>query len=167
MTPDLVLYLANLHRPRRAGHTGTPAALADTLMSLSAHDGGNIRTDQLDQLARVASGLTDALIAGRLPLPVAELNALARPATNFVRLIAEPATAVVRLERIELSTEPVALLAGRLVGELAAADLTRIKECARSECTLVFYDPTRSRTQRWHAETPCGQLERQRRHRTR
>jgi hypothetical protein len=36
---------------------------------------------------------------------------------------------------------------------------------ARPECTLAFYDATRSATQRWHAERPCGLRERQRRHR--
>jgi len=83
------------------------------------------------------------------------------------QLIAKPTRAAVRLERSELTARPTAVLAARVAAELGVADLSRIKECARSECRLVFYDDTRSRTQRWHADAPCGRLERQRRHRTR
>jgi hypothetical protein len=32
---------------------------------------------------------------------------------------------------------------------------------------LLFYDSTKSRTRRWHAEDPCGRRERQRAHRMR
>ncbi len=56
-------------------------------------------------------------------------------------------------------------LANRLIEELATLDSTRLRECERPECTLVFYDTTRPGTQRWHAEDPCGWYERQRRRR--
>src|SRR5262249_14363845 len=52
-------------------------------------------------------------------------------------------------------------LARRLIEELAGLDPTRLRRCAREQCGLFFYDSTRSRTQRWHAEDPCGWRERQ------
>jgi predicted RNA-binding Zn ribbon-like protein len=52
-----------------------------------------------------------------------------------------------------------------LVGEFGELEPSRLRRCARPECTLVFYDTTRSATQCWHAERPCGLRERQRRHR--
>lgn len=42
------------------------------------------------------------------------------------------------------------------VDELARCDPGRIKRCRRPECNLLFYDPTRNRNARWHAENPCG-----------
>ena len=53
-----------------------------------------------------------------------------------------------------------AALARRLITELASLDSTRLRKCARPQCTLLFYDTTRSRTRRWHAEDPCGWRER-------
>ncbi len=167
MTPSLFLHLANLHRPRRQGHEagdGDRLAIA-SLCGASAHSGSDAEAD-LDKLSQVASELADAIVAGRVPLPVGNLNTLARAAPSFQHLITKPTRSAVKLERSELPAEPTAVLAARVAAELGLADLTRIKECARSECSLVFYDDTRSRTQRWHAEAPCGRLERQRRHRT-
>lgn len=121
----------------------------------------------LDKLSQVASDLADAIVAGRVPLPVDELNTLTAASLSFPQLVADQTRAAVSLERTELAAGPAAALAARIAAEVGVADLTRIKECARSECRLVFYDGTRSRTRRWHAEAPCGRLERQRRHRTR
>jgi len=131
-----------------------------------AAQSGDGRPD-LDELSQVASDLADAIVARRVPLPVGELNLLAEGCPSFPQLVAEPTRAAVRLERRELIARPTGVLAAHVAAELGAADLSRLKECARSECRLVFYDETRSRTQRWHAEAPCGRLERQRRHRAR
>jgi predicted RNA-binding Zn ribbon-like protein len=49
--------------------------------------------------------------------------------------------------------------ASRAVG----IDLSRLRQCQRKECDLLFFDTTRSRSQRWHAQNPCGWLERQHR----
>ncbi len=168
MTPSLFLHLANLRRPRRKGHEADdrdrlPIAGLPEAVAAQRGDG---RQD-LDELSQVASDLADAIVARHVPLPVSELNMLARRAPSFPQLVAEPTRAAVRLERSELTARPSAVLAARVTDELGVADLSRIKGCARSECRLVFYDETRSRTQRWHADAPCGRLERQRRHRTR
>jgi predicted RNA-binding Zn ribbon-like protein len=61
---------------------------------------------------------------------------------------------------------PAASLARQVALELGEIDVTRLKRCERPACDLVFYDTTRSGTRRWHAESPCGNRERQRRHRT-
>jgi len=166
--PSLFLHLANLRRPRRKGHEADdgdrlPIAGLPEVVAARPDDG---RPD-LDELPQLASDFADAIVARRVPLPVGELNMLAEGCLSFPALVAEPTRAAVRLERSELTSRPTAVLAARVAAELGVADLTRIKECARSECRLVFYDETRSRTQRWHAEAPCGRLERQRRYRAR
>ena len=166
MTPALFVQLANLHRPRRAGYEADDGdrQVLETLSETAGRGGGDA-APEVDRLATVVSNLADAIVAQHVPLPVGKLNALAHAATSFPRLVADPTRLALKLERRESPTDPIAALAARVVTELVAADLTRIKECARDGCTLVFYDDTRSRTRRWHAEAPCGRLERQRRHR--
>ncbi len=61
--------------------------------------------------------------------------------------------------------DPVAGLARRVIEEFDGIDLSRLRQCQRKECDLLFFDMTRSRSQRWHAESPCGWLERQHRRR--
>jgi hypothetical protein len=61
--------------------------------------------------------------------------------------------------------DPVAGLARRVIEELDGIDLSRLRQCQRKERDLLFFDTARSRSQRWHAENPCGWLERQRRRR--
>jgi predicted RNA-binding Zn ribbon-like protein len=56
-------------------------------------------------------------------------------------------------------------LLAAVIRELSELESSRLRRCARPECELVFYDVSRSATQRWHAERPCGVRERQRRHR--
>lgn len=48
------------------------------------------------------------------------------------------------------------LVAARCVIELSQCDLTRLKTCGWPPCELVFYDATRNRSVKWHAEDPCG-----------
>jgi hypothetical protein len=60
--------------------------------------------------------------------------------------------------------QPLPAEVGADVGQI---DPARLKRCERPACDLVFYDATRSGTQRWHADSPCGNRERQRRLRER
>ncbi|SDK86050.1 Conserved protein containing a Zn-ribbon-like motif, possibly RNA-binding [Nonomuraea maritima] len=39
---------------------------------------------------------------------------------------------------------------------IAAGSWSRIRACANDDCAHVFYDTTRSRTQRWHSYEMCG-----------
>jgi predicted RNA-binding Zn ribbon-like protein len=59
------------------------------------------------------------------------------------------------IERVN-STDLVGELVTKCLDELAACDPIRLKQCSRPECCLLFYDTTRNRSARWHAENPCG-----------
>jgi predicted RNA-binding Zn ribbon-like protein len=98
--------------------------------------------------------------------PAARLTELAQPSIASVRL--DVGTHPILRARLEWSEPtPAATLARRVALELGEIDAGRLKRCGRPACNLVFYDTTRSGTRRWHAESPCGARERQRRHRAR
>lgn len=44
----------------------------------------------------------------------------------------------------------------RLPESIWTVDQQRIRVCANDGCRAVFYDTTRSRTQRWHSYELCG-----------
>jgi len=168
-----VVTLANARADRRP--VGAPSAIfhdalrdADSASELLGPFLGRpvdrAELSALRALHRATIPVVDALIDGSPPLLDA-LNALAAR---------EPAIYV--LERSTPEGELRAAIsprresaAGRLVldvvRELGELDPARLRRCERPECRLVFYDATRSATQRWHAESPCGLRERQRRHR--
>jgi predicted RNA-binding Zn ribbon-like protein len=94
----------------------------------------------------------------------ARLTSLAQLSVATVRLdVGESQTLRARLEWSEPT--PTATLARRVALELGEIDVKRLKRCEQPACDLVFYDTTRSGTRRWHAESPCGARERQRRYR--
>jgi predicted RNA-binding Zn ribbon-like protein len=170
VTPDTLLRLANLTVPRKPGRGPRiypdPLANRETAaqaLGIRRLDTAQLRT--LRELHNASVELVDALLGGR---------PLARPAARLTRL-AEPSAATVRLEvgegqrlrtRLEWS-EPTstATLARQVALELGEIDPKRLKRCALPACDLLFYDTTRSATRRWHAESPCGARERQRRYR--
>jgi hypothetical protein len=170
--PVLVV-LANSQRPRRAPHARqgraedhfTSVEQANRLLAplgltrpIAEED-----LDALSALASEASAVASSLAAGRpTPTPTV-INELASRALGHRRLEIRngAAESTVVWEYSSAACE----LANRLIQELGALDSTRLRECARPECTLVFYDTTRPGTQRWHAEDPCGWTERQRRRR--
>jgi predicted RNA-binding Zn ribbon-like protein len=170
VTPDTLLRLANLTVPRKPGRGPRihPDPLADReaaarALGIPRPDTAELRA--LRELHKTTVELVDALLGGRL---------LTRPAEGLAKL-AEPSVATVRLDVGEdrsLHTRldwgeptPTAALARQVVLELGELDPKRLKRCALPACDLVFYDTTRSGTRRWHAESPCGSRERQRRHR--
>ena len=171
--PRALLLLANLGRPRRpagatAAHaepilpdpTVASAQLAEVVdQPVAAADLADLR-----RLQRAAAGAAEAILAGEAP-DGAELNALAAGSTARAELAVTEGVPRRRLVWTDASL--AAALARRLVEELGALDPDRLRRCARPECDLLFYDTTRSRTRRWHAEDPCGWRERQRAHRTR
>jgi hypothetical protein len=172
VNPPALVALANLQRPRR-GDTQPRAPLADARRASQALAGegvaiGRLTPDALPALARLAdaaSELADSL-ALRRPLPrraLDALNELASGSTATVHL--EVRDAALRSCTGWHDRDPAAGLARRVIEELGSTDLSRLLQCQRNECTLLFFDTTRSRTQRWHAEDPCGWLERQRRRR--
>lgn len=172
MTPQALITLANLGRPRRP--SGVPAAFAEPALpsasvagkqlgSLIQHPVTGADLPGLRRLQHIAVRAAGALLRGDTP-EVTELNRLARSSRAHAELsvIGDE----LRQDLVWDDESAAGYLARRVIGELAALEPGRLRECARRECTLLFYDTTRSRTRRWHAEDPCGWRERQRARRT-
>jgi predicted RNA-binding Zn ribbon-like protein len=116
-------------------------------------------------LQRAVLAIVDALIDGT-SAPVDALNELAARAPVVYALEPRPDGGLDA--KLCAPRTPVSgTLVHTVIRELGELDPKRLRRCARPECTLVFYDATRSGTQRWHAESPCGLQQRQRRHRAR
>jgi predicted RNA-binding Zn ribbon-like protein len=171
--PRVLLLLANLGRPRRPSGVAAPYAepiLPDATVASAqlaeVVDRPVAAADLVDlrrlQLASVHAA--DAILAGE-SVDCAELNALAAGSSARIELVVTDG--VPRRHLIWADTSLSAALARRLIEELNALEPDRFRRCARPECDLLFYDTTRSRTRRWHAEDPCGWRERQRVHRLR
>jgi predicted RNA-binding Zn ribbon-like protein len=173
MNPSALVALANLQRPRR-GDTEPRTPLTDLrrVSQALADDGvpvGHLTQDALPAVARLADAVSELAdcIALRRPRPgraVGVVNELASGSTATMHL--EITDAAVQSSTAWCDRDPAAGLARRVIQELGSTDLSRLLQCQRKECDLLFFDATRSRTQRWHAENPCGWLERQRRRRT-
>jgi predicted RNA-binding Zn ribbon-like protein len=170
MTPETLLRLANLTVPRKPGRGPTiyPDPLAGPATAAPALGIPRLGTAELGtlrELHKTIVELVDALLSGRpVARPAARLARLAQSSAATVRL--EPAESQTLRARLEWSEPtPTATLARRAALELGEIDVERLKRCARPACDLVFYDTTRSATRRWHAESPCGARERQRRYR--
>jgi predicted RNA-binding Zn ribbon-like protein len=165
--PRALLLLANLGRPRRPPGVAAPyaepvlpdATVASTQLAgvldqpVAAADLADLR-----RLQRAAVRAAEAMLAGEA-LDCAEINALAAGSTARVELVVTEGVPRRRLVWTDASL--AAALARRLVEELGVLNADRLRRCARPECDLLFYDTTRSRTRRWHAEDPCGWRERQ------
>jgi predicted RNA-binding Zn ribbon-like protein len=170
VTPDTLVGVANLTVARKPdrGPTIHPDPLARPASAAQALGLAHLDVAQLGglrELHETVVALVDALLSGSsVGRSVARLIGLAQPSTATVRLdVGEDQSLRGRLEWTEPT--PTAALARRVALELAEIDVARLKRCERSECDLVFYDTTRPGTRRWHAESPCGARERQRRHR--
>jgi predicted RNA-binding Zn ribbon-like protein len=170
MTPDTLLMLANLTVPRRPdrGPTVYRDPLASPATAAQALSLRRVETSQLGallQLHRTVVDLVNGLLTeGSVRGPAARLTKLALPSTATARLeVDKNQTLHARLDWNDPS--PAATLARKIAFELGEIELTRLRRCERSACDLLFYDTTRSGTRRWHAESPCGNRERQRRHR--
>ena len=166
----LVVALAKARAPRLPTHARRAAAhdaLADAaganaLLEPFLDDPVNARElPAVRALQRAVVSIVDALITGSAP-PLEALNALAarEPVIRALERHAdEGLRATVRPKR---STSAATLLVA-VIRELSELEPSRLRRCSRSECDLAFYDVSRSATQRWHAERPCGLRERQRR----
>ena len=168
----LVVALANARAPRRPTHARAAAphdALANAASAselLQPFLDRAINAQELPALRalqRAVLAIVDALIEGSRP-PLT-LNALAARMPMIYALERQP-DGRLRAALHPRRASAAATLVVAAIRELGALDPLRLRRCARPECTLVFYDVTRSSTQRWHAERPCGLRERQRRHRT-
>jgi predicted RNA-binding Zn ribbon-like protein len=168
--PELLVTLANLEVARKPGRgpRSKPDPLATTASAALALGTERVsETDlvQLRALHEIVVELVTALVDRRPPdRQVARLTELA--AASKARADLEVSDSGELRERLRWSDPTlVSGLARRVVHELGALDRARLRRCARPECDLVFYDTTKSNTRRWHAESPCGQRERQHRFR--
>lgn len=168
----LIVALSNARAPRKP--TGARArvdhdALADAAGAselLAPFLGRAVTAREMPALRELQSALlaiVDALIDGS-PAPVAALNRVAarHPAE---RMLEPQPDSTLRATIAVARRSAAAILTQRAIDELDRLDVTRLRRCGRPECGLVFYDRTRSGTQRWHSDRPCGLRERQRRHR--
>ena len=168
----LVVALANAQADRRPPHAPVAVshdALADAASArelLRPFLDGPVRSQELAAVRavqRAVAAIVEALIDGSQP-PLAALNALAACEPAIYAL--EPqADVTLRATLRPKRPSAAATLLVAVIRELSELEPSRLRRCARPECRLVFYDATRSATQRWHAERPCGLRERQRRHR--
>ena len=168
----MLVALANLQRQRR-WDTEPRAPFADVgrARRALAEDGAAIAVltqgdlPALTRLASAVSELADCLALGRPPVgrAVHVINELASGCNGTMQLIMSGRA--VQSDMGWHDPDPVAALARRAIEELDGIDLSRLRQCQRKECDLLFFDMTRSRSQRWHAESPCGWLERQHRRR--
>lgn len=172
-TPEVAVLLANLGRARRpAGCAApyvepilpSPAAASVQLAGLVDRSVDTADLSDLRRLQRAAVHAAEAILAGEVP-DAAEINVLSAGSTAHAELLVTDG--VPRRQLVWTDTSLASALARRLVEELSALDPHRLRRCARPECDLLFYDTTKSRTRRWHAEKPCGWRERQRVHRSR
>lgn len=169
----MLLLLANLGRPRRPAGVAVArsepilpdaVAAAAQLAEVVDQPVGEADLADLRRVQRAAARAAEAILAGGA-LDCTEINALASGSTAHVEL--DLAAGRPRRRFSWTDASPAAGLARRLVEELGVLEPDRLRRCDRPECTLLFYDTTRSRTRRWHAEDPCGHRERQRTYRRR
>jgi predicted RNA-binding Zn ribbon-like protein len=167
LTATALVALANLGHPRkpsRAAAQVVEPAMPETVTAARQLDGlislplGAGDLPGLRRLRDIAEAIADAMLRGDQP-EVAALNDLARASAAHPELAVRDGS--VRRQLVWDDASVVAHLARRIIDEVAVLDPSRLRRCARDECGLVFYDTTRSRTQRWHAEDPCGWRERQ------
>lgn len=168
----LVVALANAQADRRPTHAPVTvpqdaladAARANELLAPFLDDPVDARElAALRVVQRAVVAFVDALLDGSQP-PVETLNALAAEEPAIYALERQPDGKLRMTMRPERASAAATLLVA-VAREVTQLEPSRLRRCARPECTLVFYDVTRSATQRWHAERPCGLRERQRRHR--
>ncbi|HEX4009550.1 MAG TPA: CGNR zinc finger domain-containing protein [Solirubrobacteraceae bacterium] len=170
----LLVALANARSDRRPSHArervahdglADPASAGELLAPLLQAPVAARELPALRAAQRAVVAIVDAVIEGSPP-PLDGLNAIAEREPVICVLERGPDGRPVPRLRPRRASVMAALLVA-LFEELGELEPSRLRRCERSECRLVFYDTSRSGTQRWHAERPCGLRERQRRHRAR
>jgi predicted RNA-binding Zn ribbon-like protein len=114
--------------------------------------------ERLQRLREVVEQIASALGAGAQRVDHALLRALNAESSRCPWAIALDDR--LRSGEVPLAPDAAALLASLCARELSAIDRTRLKRCERYACAMLFYDTTRNRSGRWHAEDPCGWRER-------
>jgi predicted RNA-binding Zn ribbon-like protein len=169
--PTLTLRIANSGLARRpsgerratlkdpfATKEAAAAFLSEISIDLIERDNRRvaISNDVLSRLTawrRALCKLLDTVASGGKPksMDLDIVNCATSPAKRIKSL-----TSTMAAQETILTEDPVARLSAFCVDELTRCDHRRIKRCARPECAMYFYDHTRNRSARWHAEDPCG-----------
>jgi predicted RNA-binding Zn ribbon-like protein len=172
VNPETLILLSNLGRPRRPGGASAPhsqpvlpdaTTAREQLAALISRPVTEADLPTLRRVHQLAVEAAESLLRGEPP-DCAAITALARGSTAHVELTAT--NSGLRENLVWRDSSISSSLARRLIEELAALESNRLRRCARAACDLLFYDTTRSRTRRWHAEDPCGWRQRQHHRRT-
>jgi hypothetical protein len=135
-------------------HAGQPDALdaPDTALPVLrglGHESEVVPSELLVEMRRVRADLMAILQSGEGWERFSE-----RTSGVAFRYAFSPAGGV---EPAQVAGPPVVGTVARHVAQIVAADAwPRLKVCANHRCARVFYDTTRSRTQRWHSYKVCG-----------
>jgi len=165
--PETLVLLANLGRARRprgvpAPHSEPaltdPTTAGEQLAPLISEPVTEADLPALRRVHQLAVEGAESLLSGEPP-DCAAITALAHDSTAHVELTATDGG--LRQNLVWSDNSISSGLARRLIEELAALEPNRLHRCARAGCDLLFYDTTRSRTRRWHADDPCGWRQRQ------
>lgn len=169
---ELLVRLTNLTAERRPGRGPAfrPDPLASCVGTAAAHDLPTVTERELVELRelhQVVVALVDRVLTGRpVGRAAGRLINLASPSRARVQLAHDRASGL-HTRLVWDDATLTSRLARQVVTELGEIDPARLRRCERAPCRLIFYDTTRSNTQRWHAESPCGQRARQQRFRAR
>jgi predicted RNA-binding Zn ribbon-like protein len=179
--PIITLKIANSGRARRPSGErratlNDPLATKDAATAFLSEISGDltyrdnrrvaISSDVLSRLTawrEALCKLLDTVASGVKPKPtdLDIVNCAASPAKRIKFL-----TSRMMAEETILTDDPVARLSAFCIDELTRCDHRRIRKCARPECAMYFYDQTRNRSGRWHADDPCGWRSRDERRRS-
>jgi predicted RNA-binding Zn ribbon-like protein len=140
-----------------------PATAGRQLGELVSRPVREVDLPSLRRVHQVAVEAAASLLSGAA-MDCAGITALALGSTAHLELTATEGG--LRQDMVWSDNSISSGLARRLIEELAMLEPNRLRRCARTECDLLFYDTTRSRTRRWHAEDPCGWRQRQHHRRT-
>lgn len=172
MIPEALVYMANVGRPRRPSGMRYPVILPYPLADVDSanralgHLVKNPFTEAdlpiMRSLQQTVAEIAEALVSGHTPFPLESLNAMAMDVVGHLRLYSGEDNRLYASMVWHDNTSSAQLLV-RILNELSQLDPRRFRTCARPECGMFFYDHTRSGTRLWHAESPCGWRERQRR----
>ncbi|TWP43312.1 hypothetical protein FKR81_42670 [Lentzea tibetensis] len=142
-------------------HTIHPEAL-DTPESASAAldrlglAGSNASEDQLAELRALRSALMAILTAEHDSKDPAPFWAEFTARTSAITFQHDFSTST-RVDLRQVTGDPIGGRIARLVADLIdSGQWSRLRVCANDDCRSVFYDTTRSRTQRWHSYEICG-----------
>lgn len=124
--------------------------------ALKGHRSGTLRNAALT-LREAGRALVERRRAGKHADP-ATLNRFLGRGSTHQQLIWKPGTPPrrVTLRRIETPEDLLVPVAEALAELLEAADYALVRKCENPDCTLWFYDKTKSHRRRWCTMAICG-----------